>query len=263
MNSINVKLEVFEGPFDLLFHLIEKNEIDIYDIPISTLTGQYLEYLDNIKTRDMENMSEFLLMAATLLEIKSKMLLPKPKKEEINEELDPRQELVERLLEYKKFKTVTDTFKKREEKASLIMYKESNNIISSFKDEHEYTIDDFMGGVTINDLFRAFEDVLKRKEMKVDRVRSEFKSVERDLYTIEEKINFIRDLLVLSPKINFMDIFTETAEKMEVVVTFLALLEMIKIKYVKIYQDKPFEQISITRYIGSDRNEFDGIGIYS
>ena len=212
MNSINVKLEVFEGPFDLLFHLIEKNEIDIYDIPISTLTGQYLEYLDNIKTRDMENMSEFLLMAATLLEIKSKMLLPKPKKEEINEELIQDKNLWNVCLSIKNLRQLP-THLKREEKASLIMYKESNNIISSFKDEHEYTIDDFMGGVTINDLFRAFEDVLKRKEMKVDRVRSEFKSVERDLYTIEEKINFIRDLLVLSPKINFMDIFTENSRK--------------------------------------------------
>src|SRR5690554_6682684 len=113
--SYNVKLEVFEGPFDLLFHLIEKNEVDIYDIPIAVITRQYLQYLDELRFFDIEIASEFLVMAATLLHIKSKMLLPNPKDETMKEDEDPRQQLVERLMEYKKYKEVTGELSKREE----------------------------------------------------------------------------------------------------------------------------------------------------
>ena len=116
MESINVHLEAFEGPFDLLFHLIEKNEIDIYDIPIAQLTEQYIAFLEQAEYKNMDGMSEFLLMAATLIEIKSKLLLPKQKQEQ--QQQDPREELVNKLLEYKKFKEITEDFKKREETAA-------------------------------------------------------------------------------------------------------------------------------------------------
>lgn len=249
MQSINVKLEAFEGPFDLLFHLIEKNEIDIYDIPIATLTDQYLEYLDQASQRNMDGMSEFLVMAATLLEIKSKMLLPAVKKEEEKE--DPREELVSKLLEYKKFKEVTESLKNREEEAALIFYKAADAAMIKLKQEKEpQDLDSFLQGVTLDDLYRAFEDVMRRKEVKVDKVRSSFRYVERDLFTVQEKMEYIRDLLILSPKTTFSSIFRENAKKMEVVVTFLALLELIKLKQVQIMQSEIFEEIVITKYDG-------------
>ncbi|HBF64648.1 MAG TPA: hypothetical protein DDW34_01510, partial [Clostridium sp.] len=125
MEQITIRLDAFEGPLDLLYHLIEKNEIDIYDIPIARLTDQYLAYLDLAEDRDMDGMSEFLVMAATLLEIKSKLLLPKPKNE-AEEGPDPREELVIKLLEYKKIKEVTEDWRQREEEAALLLFKEAD-----------------------------------------------------------------------------------------------------------------------------------------
>ena len=232
MESINVHLEAFEGPFDLLFHLIEKNEIDIYDIPIAQLTEQYIAFLEQAEYKNMDGMSEFLLMAATLIEIKSKLLLPKQKQEQPQQ--DPREELVNKLLEYKKFKEITEDFKKREETAALVLYKEADKAVEKLKqsNKQDLDLDKFLCGITLDNLYEAFTEVMKRRETKVDRVRSSFKSVERDLYTIDEKIDYIRDLLILRPSVSFYTIFRPKAVKMEIVVTFLALLELIKMKEV-------------------------------
>ncbi len=250
MESINIQLEAFEGPFDLLFHLIEKNEIDIYDIPIAQLTEQYLSFLEQAEYKNMDSMSEFLIMAATLLEIKSKFLLPK-QKEEQEQKQDPREELVNKLLEYKKFKEVTERFKKREEKAALVCYKEADKAVQELKQSKKEDLDKFLSGITLDNLYEAFTEVMKRRETKIDKVRSSFKSVERDLYTIDEKIDYIRDLLILHPYVSFHHIFREKAVKMEIVVTFLALLELIKMKEVMVSQEKTFSEILI-RKIGRD-----------
>ena len=217
METINIRLAAFEGPLDLLYHLIEKNEIDIYDIPIAALTEQYLAYLDAAEDRDMDGMSEFLLMAATLLEIKSKLLLPKPKAEE-EEGPDPREELVQRLLEY--------------------------------KEQPPQELEDLLQGITMDDLYQAFRQVMARKETKEDKVRSSFRSVQKDLFTVGEKMEYIRDMLILHPheKTAFHTIFRRNAGKMERVVTFLALLELIKQKEVQITQEKNFGEIFISRY---------------
>lgn len=254
MKKITVHLEAFEGPLDLLYHLIEKNEIDIYNIPIASLTDQYIEYIENADNKNMESMSEFIIMASTLLEIKSKMLIPSKRddKSEENEE-DPREELVKKLVEYKKFKNITQDFKKYEEEASLVLYKKNKEFEKLFENiEENDNIEAFLNGVTLNDIFKAFQEVMKRKETKVDKVRSSFKSVERDLYTIDEKINYIKDLLFITPKIIFRSIFRSGAKKMEIVVTFLALLELIKTKDVYITQEKPFGDIIILKNNGSD-----------
>ena len=258
MESINVQLEAFEGPFDLLFHLIEKNKIDIYDIPIAQLTEQYIAFLEKAKDKNMDGMSEFLLMAATLVEIKSKLLLPKQKNEE-EQEIDPREELVNKLLEYKKFKEITQDLKKREEGAALICYKQADKAIEQFLQESKEpeTLDKFLGDVTLEDLYEAFTEVMKRRETKIDKIRSSFKSVERDLYTIEEKIEYLQDLLILRPQITFFSIFRKEARKMEMVVTFLALLELIKRKEVSISQSGNFSEIWITKVFGSDESEVD------
>lgn len=255
MESINVHLEAFEGPFDLLFHLIEKNEIDIYDIPIAQLTEQYIAFLEQAEYKNMDGMSEFLLMAATLIEIKSKLLLPKQKQEQPQQ--DPREELVNKLLEYKKFKEITEDLKKREETAALVLYKEADKAVEKLKqsNKQDLDLDKFLCGITLDNLYEAFTEVMKRRETKVDRVRSSFKSVERDLYTIDEKIDYIRDLLILRPSVSFYTIFRPKAVKMEIVVTFLALLELIKMKEVSVSQKETFSEILITKVSGSDNNE--------
>jgi len=257
VESINVHLEAFEGPFDLLFHLIEKNEIDIYDIPIAQLTEQYIAFLEQAEYKNMDGMSEFLLMAATLIEIKSKLLLPKQKQEQPQQ--DPREELVNKLLEYKKFKEITEDFKKREETAALVLYKEADKAVEKLKqsNKQDLDLDKFLCGITLDNLYEAFTEVMKRRETKVDRVRSSFKSVERDLYTIDEKIDYIRDLLILRPSVSFYTIFRPKAVKMEIVVTFLALLELIKMKEVSVSQKETFSEILITKVSGSDNSEID------
>ena len=224
MLGVNVKLDAFEGPLELLYHLIEKNEIDIYDIPIAKITSQYLEYLNGFSEKSMENMSEFLIMAATLIEIKSKMLLPKLKKDKDNEDGDPRDELVQRLLEYRKYKNVTDEFKKREEDAFLVFYKGGDNSLSEIKKEDtSVEIDKVLQGISSKDIYKAFEDVMRRKEFKIDKIRSGFNSVSRDIYTIIDKMDYIKDLITLHKRVGFNKIFREDSRKIEVVVTFLAL----------------------------------------
>ena len=249
MDTINIRLDAFEGPLDLLYHLIEKNEIDIYDIPIASLTEQYLAFLDAAEDRDMDGMSEFLLMSATLLEIKSKMLLPAPKNEE-EEGPDPREELVQRLLEYKKIKDVTDTLKEREEEAALVFYKEADASVAKLKEQPPQELEDLLQGITMDDLYQAFQQVMARKETKVDKVRSSFRSVQKDLFTVGEKMEYIRDLLILRPhgQTAFHTIFRENAGKMEKVVTFLALLELIKQKEVQITKERNFGEILISKY---------------
>ena len=249
MEGINIRLDAFEGPLDLLYHLIEKNEIDIYDIPIAALTEQYLAYLDAAEDRDMDGMSEFLLMAATLLEIKSKLLLPKPKREE-EEGPDPREELVQRLLEYKKIKDATETLKEREEEAALVFYKEADASVAKLREQPPQELEDILQGITLEELHLAFQQVMARKAVKVDQVRSSFRSVQKDLFTVRERMEYIRDLLILRPRgtTAFRSIFRETAGKMEKVVTFLALLELIKQKEVQISQEKNFGEILIRKY---------------
>ncbi len=216
METINIRLAAFEGPLDLLYHLIEKNEIDIYDIPIAALTEQYLAYLDAAEDRDMDGMSEFLLMAATLLEIKSKLLLPKPKAEE----------------------------------EALVYYKEADASVAKLKEQPPQELEDLLQGITMDDLYQAFRQVMARKETKEDKVRNSFRSVQKDLFTVGEKMEYIRDMLILHPheKTAFHTIFRRNAGKMERVVTFLALLELIKQKEVQITQEKNFGEIFISRY---------------
>lgn len=250
MEKVNIRLDAFEGPLELLYHLIEKNEIDIYDIPIASLTEQYLAYLDAAEDRDIDGMSEFLLMAATLLEIKSKLLLPLPKQETEDPAPDPRTELVQKLLEYKKIKEVTGELKQKEETAAQRFYKKADASVKKLKQQPPEKLDEILQGITIEDVYRAFQQVMARQEEKSDKVRSGFRSVQRDLFTVSEKMAYIRDLLILRPKMQtaFHTIFRADAGKMEKVVTFLALLELIKQKEIQITQEKNFGEILISGY---------------
>lgn len=248
--DINIKLEAFEGPFDLLFHLIEKSQINIYDIPISELTDQYLMYIDKINSTNLEIVSEFLVMASTLIEIKSKMLLPVSKNEKEECIIDPRDEFVNKLIEYKKFKILAEKFDDMQYEAIKVFFKERDRNINEIKKENsEVNIDDLLNNITLADILITFEEVMRRKEKKIDKVRSRFNSIERDLYTIEEKNEYLLDLLDLFPEISFKEIFRNDADKIEIVVTFLALLELIKIKKITIYQYKIFDDIIIKKIV--------------
>ena len=176
---LTVKLQVFEGPLDLLLHLIDKNKVDIYDIPIVTITEQYLEYIRQMETEDMNVMSEFLVMAATLLDIKCKMLLPAEVNEE-GEEEDPRAELVQKLLEYKMYKYVSYELKDRQVDADRNFFRQQDlpQEILDYREPLNY--EELIGDVTLNKLHEIFKDMMKRQEDKIDPVRSQFGKIEKD-----------------------------------------------------------------------------------
>ena len=253
MDNMTVKLDSFSGPLDLLYHLIEKNEIDIYDIPIAELTDQYIEFISREENKNMDGMSEFVVMAASLIEIKSRMLLPKPQTEEPEE--DPREELVQKLIEYKKFKNVTEVLAKRSEEAAHILFREPDIIIPELMKRDELPVEECLKSLTMDDLYRAFRDVMIRKEKKVDRVRSGFKSVRHDNFTVDEKIISLRSVLKVSPKIRFYEMFSKDTSREEILVTFLALLELIRRHNVSVEQDDTFGEIFISAENMTDENE--------
>lgn len=253
MDNMTVKLDSFSGPLDLLYHLIEKNEIDIYDIPIAELTDQYIEFISREENKNMDGMSEFVVMAASLIEIKSRMLLPKPQTEEPEE--DPREELVQKLIEYKKFKNVTEVLAKRSEEAAHILFREPDIIIPELMKRDELPVEECLKGLTMDDLYRSFRDVMIRKEKKVDRVRSGFKSVRHDNFTVDEKIISLRSVLKVSPKIRFYEMFSKDTSREEILVTFLALLELIRRHNVSVEQDDTFGEIFISAENMTDENE--------
>lgn len=234
---ISIKLEVFEGPLDLLFHLIEKAKIDIYDIPIAKITEQYIEYLNLMKSLDIDLASEFLVMAATLLVIKSKMLLPKRPNEEENEE-DPRDELVIKLLEYKKFKELSD----------ILGDKYSNNLKSLFKSTElaDALIDSYElpNEIPIGLLVEKFQNILKKSEI---HKKIEYKKVYRDNLTIDEKIIEIFKIISSERWTSFEKIITFYDSKLEIIISFLALLELIKNKKICVKQARNFGEILLKK----------------
>lgn len=243
--GIPVKLQVFEGPLDLLLHLIEKNKIDIYDIPIVEITNQYMEYIKAMQKEDLNIMSEFLVMAATLLDIKCRMLLPKEVNEE-GEEEDPRQELVEQLLEYKMYKFMSYELKDRELDGDRIMYK-----TASIPDEVKgyvppVDLDKLLGDLTLVQLNRIFKEVMKRQESKVDPVRSKFGKIEKEEVTLPDKLYYVTEYARSHRKFGFRALLKKQSSKVQVVVTFLAILQLMKEGVIFIEQDQPFDEIMIT-----------------
>lgn len=240
--AYNVKLQAFEGPFDLLFHLIEKNEIDIYDIPINQVTDQYISYIRQMESLDLEITSEFLVMAATLLEIKSKMLLPVEVVDHVQleiEELDPRHELVRKLLEYKKYKVVAEVFKEKEDLSKKLYFKPREEII--FEQEEDAHM---LENLEMADLLNALEKVLTSKNVKI-KEKNTFHQMQRDSFTIEEKIIEIQKILSQKHTIRFKSLFETLSNRNEMITTFLALLELIKMKEVAVKQDLCFSDIEI------------------
>lgn len=243
--AIPVKLEVFEGPLDLLLHLIEKNKVDIYDIPIVEITAQYLEYIQNMKTEDMNVMSEFLVMAATLLDIKCRMLLPKEVNEEGTEE-DPRAELVQKLLEYKMYKYMSFELKDMQVDAERTLFKEKTlpKEIEEFKPPVDY--EQLLGDATLHKLQNLFKTVMRRQEDKIDPVRSTFGKIEKDEIDMDAKTLYIEAYIREHHTFSFRRLLEKQHSKMEIIVTFLVVLEMMKLGRISIVQEDTFEDIMIT-----------------
>jgi len=243
--AISVKLEVFEGPLDLLLHLIEKNKVDIYDIPIVEITAQYLEYIQNMETEDMNIMSEFLVMAATLLDIKCKMLLPKEVNEE-GEEEDPRAELVQKLLEYKMYKYMSYELKDRQVDAGRTLFK-GKTLPKEIEDyKPPVDMEELLGDADLNKLQMLFKTVMRRQEDKIDPVRSTFGKIEKDEIDIEAKAGYVEEYVRSHRTFSFRELLEKQRSKMEIIVTFLIILEMMKIGKISIVQEKIFDDIMIT-----------------
>jgi segregation and condensation protein A len=243
--AIPVKLEVFEGPLDLLLHLIDKNKVDIYDIPIVEITEQYLDYIRKMDTDDMNIMSEFLVMAATLIDIKCRMLLPKEVDEE-GEEEDPRQELVQKLLEYKMYKYMSLELKDRQVDAAKNLYRAKN--IPPEVALYQYPLDykELIGDMTLSKLHGIFKSIIKRQEDKIDPIRSQYGNIEKEEIDMDVKTLYVEAYAREHKSFSFRNLLEKQGGKMEVIVTFLIILEMMKTGKIVISQDSIFDDIMIT-----------------
>lgn len=249
--ALEVKLEAFEGPLDLLLHLIEKNKIDIYDIPIVEITDQYLEYIRQMETEDMNVMSEFLVMAATLLDIKCRMLLPKEVNEE-GEEEDPRAELVQKLLEYKMYKYMSYELKDMQQDAGRSFYKEMTmpKEVEAFRPPIDY--EELLSDMTLAKLNDIFKSVIRRQEDKVDPVRSRFGKIEKDEVNIDEKAVYVQEFIRTHRRFSFRELLEKQHSKMEVIVTFLVVLEMMKVGKVTVEQESIDDEIVVITKEGAE-----------
>lgn len=234
--SYKIALEIFEGPLDLLLYLIKKEEIDIYDIPIAEITRQYLAYLEFMKMLDLNIAGEFIVMAATLMHIKSKMLLPEEKIEQGEEEIDPRAELMEKLIEYKKFKEAAKKLEEFEIRRKNIFIRSAD--IEQFKCEDDETV---YFEASLFDLLTAFSKVLK--EIPKDIIQE----VIKDEFTVEQKIEYLVNLLEEREVVKIDELFSNSKNKLEIVVIFLAVLELMRLKEIVVVQKSLFDSIEIRR----------------
>lgn len=232
-----VKLEVFEGPLDLLLYLIKKDEVDIYDISLERITAQYLEFMDAFKVLDLEVAGEFVVMAANLIYLKSRALLPvnvQPPDEEAEEE-DPRWDLIRQLVEYKKFKDAAAQLSQREF--------EQSNLFARLPEQSDTSPERPLGDVSVFDLINAFNKVLKRIASKSEDLREIFE----ENHTVSDKIDLIMKMAASGVPLKFTELFASAASRSEIVVTFLALLELIRLKQLRCVQDEAFSEIELRR----------------
>lgn len=234
---LNIKLDVFEGPLDLLLHLIRKSEVDIYNIPIAEITDQYISYLKAMEELDLDIASEFLVMAATLIEIKSKMLLPKKKDEESAADEDPRVELVEKLVEYKKYKEFAALLKGIGENNEL--YFKAPEIIDDLEENKEV----FFRNITLDSLMHAFSDIVRQHNNRYNKRSVIPENIDFDEYRIEDKMDDITRMLKVRKTAPLEDFFKKAESKMELIVIFLAVLELIKERYIRVLQYESFGDI--------------------
>lgn len=238
--AYKVRLDVFEGPLDLLLYLVKKDEVDVYDIEIGRITRQYLEYLEALEAIDVEVAGEFIVMAANLLYIKSRTLLPvdlQGPEEEEGEEDDPRWELIRQLIEYKKFKEVAGDLRDREELAVKLFGRAPMAPVT----DGGATL--LAGEVGALDLIAAFQRVLARLEKN----KAADREIEPDRFTVSEKIDYVLKVLPESEPLRFEELFAGQLTRSEVVATFLALLELVRLRHVSVVQEETFGEILLRR----------------
>ena len=248
--DMTVKLQVFEGPLDLLLHLLEKNKVNIYDIPIVEITAQYMEYIAEMKRQDLDVLSEFLVMAATLIDIKSRMLLPSdPNNEE--EEEDPRAELVQQLLEYKMYKCMAYELKDRQMDAQRVMFKEPTIPDEVLAYEEPLDIEELVSNVTLAKLTDIFKNIMKKQKDKIDPLRSKFGKIEKEEVSLEDKMAYLEEYAKTHEHFSFRGLLEAQSSKVEIIVTFLAILELMKMGTIFISQEHIFDDIKIDSKIAA------------
>lgn len=243
MTDYQVKLDIFEGPLDLLLHLIKEDELNIYDIPIARITKQYFEYLDLMDHLNLEIAGEFLVMASTLTYIKSRTLLPQLESDEEEEDvLDPRKELLRRLIEYKKYKEAAGTLREREQEMA-------NSHARSFTSEWDQDDADYLKEVSVFQLLGSFNEILKRAAI------GDVYEVTLEDISVTEKMNLIMERLSEAPKLHFKDFFEGSHGRMELIGTFLALLELMKQMIIRVYQEREHGAIWVQYQESGDTGE--------
>lgn len=248
--DLTVKLQVFEGPLDLLLHLLDKNKVNIYDIPIVEITAQYMDYISEMKRQDLDVLSEFLVMAATLIDIKSRMLLPSnPDSEE--EEEDPRAELVQQLLEYKMYKCMAYELKDRQLDAQRVMFKEPTIPDEVLAYEEPLDIEELVSDITLAKLNDIFKNIMKKQRDKIDPVRSKFGKIEKEEVSLEEKMEYLETYARDHKHFSFRGLLEAQSSKVEIIVTFLAILELMKMGKIFISQEHIFDDIKIDSQIAA------------
>lgn len=241
--NFEIKLPLFEGPFDLLLFFIERDELDIYDIPIATITEDFLDYVHHMETVNIEVASEFILVAATLMRIKSKMLLPRPQLDEQGNEIDPREELVKHLLEYKKYKSVVETFHKMEE--SELMKEKRGNIVRELKSLAEITnVEAELQDVTIFKLMTVFEKVVKRFEAEKNKPVHQ---VIQYPYTIENQKKYVIDEVTRRERLSFTELLQAFPTRIGLIFNFLAILEMLALQQIGIHIGEGYNNFWVTK----------------
>ena len=244
------KLQVFEGPLDLLLYLLDKNKVNIYDIPIVEITAQYMEYIAEMKRQDLDVLSEFLVMAATLIDIKSKMLLPRDPDDE-EEETDPRAELVQQLLEYKMYKCMAYELKDRQVDAQRVMFKKPTIPEEVLEYQEPLNVEELVSDVTLAKLNEIFKSIMRKQQDKIDPLRSKFGKIEKEEVSLEEKTEYLENYATTHKHFSFRSLLEAQSSKVEVIVTFLAILELMKTGKILISQEHIFDDIQIDSKIAA------------
>ncbi len=250
--SFEIKLPLFEGPFDLLLFFIERDELDIHDIPISKITGDFLSYLYALEQMNIEVASEFILVAATLMRIKAKMLLPRPVYDEEGQEVDPREELIRHLLEYKKYKSVIGELAAMEEDRS--MQHERGNLVAELKKLSEAShVETELQDVDLYKLLKVFE---KATQKYVGRQQIKPHAVVQYPYTVEGQKAYLKNLLAEKDQVSFISLIEADPVRIAVIFNFLAVLELLQLNEIRIWIEKGFNNFHITHNNGrrSDGN---------
>jgi segregation and condensation protein A len=238
--NYEIKLDVFQGPLDLLLHLIEKEEIDIYNIPIAIITEKYLEYLHTLRMLNLDGVGDFLVMAATLMQIKAKLLLPRNEIEsqsEPDDEEDPRWELARKLLEYKKIKEAALVLETMEQERFAVY----NRIAGEFPDRLTMQQEDTLKGLTVWDLFDAFKMVLDGMEVK--QLKS---AIPKPEISIKQRMTYIMDRIAVEKRISFNEIFRDVTTKIGLITCFLAVLELLRLRRMAAFQAGIFSDITLS-----------------